>query len=176
VAQVSSRRSSALQAEMGQRRPFRSRRQEAAVALLRTASLVTRAFARLVEPSGLSWPQYNALRIVRGAGTGGIATLAIRQRMIDEGTTITRLLDKLEAAGLIRRERSEPDRRQVLCFVTAEGRRLLDGLDPKIDALDEQVTAGLSETRLMAFLGMLDEIRQANAGRGAPRHAGRAES
>ena len=176
MAQVPSRRTSALQAEMGQRRPFRSRRQEAAVALLRTASLVTRAFARLVEPSGLSWPQYNALRIVRGAGTGGIATLAIRERMIDEGTTITRLLDKLEAAGLIRRERSEPDRRQVLCFVTAEGRRLLDGLDPKVDALDEQVTAGLSETRLRAFLGVLDEIRQANAGRGAPRHAGRAES
>ena len=176
MAQVPSRRTSTLQAEMGQRRPFRSRRQEAAVALLRTASLVTRAFARQVEPSGLSWPQYNALRIVRGAGTGGIATLAIRERMIDEGTTITRLLDKLEAAGLIRRERSEPDRRQVLCFVTAEGRRLLDGLDPKVDALDEQVTAGLSETRLTAFLGLLDEIRQANAGRGAPRHAGRAES
>ena len=78
------------------------------MALLRTASVVTRAFARLVEPSGLSWPQYNALRIVRGAGSGGIATLAIRERMIDEGTTITRLLDKLEAAGLIRRERSRP--------------------------------------------------------------------
>jgi DNA-binding MarR family transcriptional regulator len=175
VARTSSRRVSALQAEMGQRRPFRSRRQEAAVALLRTASVVTRAFARLVEPAGLSWPQYNALRIVRGAGSGGIATLAIRERMIDEGTTITRLLDKLEAAGLIRRERSQPDRRQVLCFVTAEGRRLLDGLDPEVDALDEEVTAGLSEARLAALLGMLDEIRQVNAERGAPRHAARAE-
>lgn len=173
MAQSLSPRTSALQAEMGQRRPFRSRRQEAAVALLRTASVVTRTFARLVEPSGLSWPQYNALRIVRGAGTGGIATLAIRQRMIDEGTTITRLLDKLEAAGLIRRERSQPDRRQVLCFATAEGRRLLDGLDPKVDALDEQVTAGLSEARLTTLIGMLAEIRQANAGRGAPRHAAR---
>ncbi len=168
------RRSSSLQAEMGQRRPFRSKRQEAAVALLRTASVVTRAFARLVEPSGLSWPQYNALRIVRGAGSGGIATLAIRERMIDEGTTITRLLDKLEAAGLIRRERSLPDRRQVLCFVTPEGRRLLDGLDPKVDALDEEVTAALSETRLGAFLDTLDDIRQANAERGAPRHTARA--
>ncbi len=168
------RRSSSLQAEMGQRRPFRSKRQEAAVALLRTASVVTRAFTRLVEPSGLSWPQYNALRIVRGAGSAGIATLAIRERMIDEGTTITRLLDKLEAAGLIRRERSLPDRRQVLCFVTPEGRRLLDGLDPKVDALDEEVTAALSETRLGAFLDTLDDIRQANAERGAPRHTARA--
>lgn len=168
-----SRRSSSLQAEMGQRRPFRSKRQEAAVALLRTASVVTRAFARLVAPSGLSWPQYNALRIVRGAGSGGIATLAIRERMIDEGTTITRLLDKLEAAALIRRERSLPDRRQVLCFVTPEGRRLLDGLDPKVDALDEAVTGELSETRLGAFIDLLDDIRQANAERGAPRHTAR---
>ncbi len=175
MPQTSSRRGSALQAEMGQRRPFRSRRQEAAVALLRTASVVTRAFARLVEPSGLSWPQYNALRIVRGAGSGGIATLAIRERMIDEGTTITRLLDKLETAGLIRRERSEPDRRQVLCFVTADGRRMLDGLDAKVDALDEEVTGGLSEARVATFIGLLDEIRQANAERGAPRHAMRAE-
>jgi DNA-binding MarR family transcriptional regulator len=165
-----------MQAEMGQRRPFRSLQQEAAVALLRTASVVTRAFARLVEPAGLSWPQYNALRIVRGAGSGGIATLAIRERMIDEGTTITRLLDKLEAAGLVRRERSLPDRRQVLCFITPEGRRLLDGLDPKVDALDEAVMAELSEARLETFLALLDEIRHANAERGAPRHAVRAET
>ena len=164
-------RVSALQAEMGQTRPFRSLQQEASVALLRTASVVARAFARLVEPSGLSWPQYNALRIVRGAGSGGIPTLAIRERMIDEGTTITRLLDKLEAAGLIRRERSLPDRRQVLCFVTPAGRRLLDGLDPKVDALDEEVVAGISQARLETFLGLLDEIRRANAERGAPRHA-----
>ena len=164
-------RTSALQAEMGQRRPFRSRHQEAAVGLLRTASVVTRAFARLVEPAGLSWPQYNALRIVRGAGSGGIPTLAIRERMIDEGTTITRLLDKLEGAGLIRRERSQPDRRQVVCHATAEGRRLLDTLDPKVDALDEVVTAGLSPARLETLIGLLDEIRRTSAARGAPRHS-----
>ncbi|HEX6616177.1 MAG TPA: hypothetical protein VF046_07705, partial [Gemmatimonadales bacterium] len=82
-------RTSRLQTEMGQTRPFRTSRQEAVVGLLRTASLVTRAFARIVEPAGLSWAQYNALRVVQGAGSAGIATLAIRQRMIDEGTTIT---------------------------------------------------------------------------------------
>jgi DNA-binding MarR family transcriptional regulator len=160
---------------MGQRRPFKSRNQEAAVALLRTASLVTRAFARLVEPAGLSWAQYNALRIIRGAGRSGIATLAIRERMIDEGTTITRLLDKLEAADLVRRERSEPDRRQVLCHATEAGRRLLDGLDPKVDALDEAVVGFLSPTRLETFVRVLEEIRAVNAERGAARTAARPE-
>jgi len=73
--------------------------------LVRTASIVNRALARVVEPYGLSLAQYNALRIIRGAGSGGIPTLSIRERMIEEGTTITRLLDKLEEAGLIQRER-----------------------------------------------------------------------
>src|ERR671921_535272 len=111
-------RRSAVQAEIGQKSPFRSPQQEATVALLRTASIVSRALARVVEPFGLSNAQYNALRIIRGAGAGGIPTLAIRDRMIEEGTTITRLLDKLEEAGLIRHERSLPDRRQVMCFVS----------------------------------------------------------
>ena len=94
----SRRRASAVQAEIRQSKPFRSPAQEATVALLRTASVVGRAIARVLEPSGLSLAQYNALRIVRGAGAGGIPTLAIRERMIEEGTTITRLLDKLEEA------------------------------------------------------------------------------
>lgn len=107
-----------LQQELQQTRPFRSDAQEAALALLRTASVVSRRFARVVEPQGLSLAQYNVLRILRGAGPDGLPTLAIRDRMIDEGSTVTRLLDKLEAAGLVTRDRSRPDRRQVLCRIT----------------------------------------------------------
>ncbi|HET9799378.1 MAG TPA: MarR family transcriptional regulator, partial [Gemmatimonadaceae bacterium] len=139
---------SRIQSEIRQRRPFRSRGQEATIALLRTASVVSRALARVVEPSGLSLAQYNALRIIRGAGAGGIPTLAIRERMIEEGTTITRLLDKLEDSRLIRRERTVPDRRQVLCYATPEGRRLLDRLDPVVDASDAEAVAALDEKSL----------------------------
>ena len=162
-------RPSRLQLEMGQTRPFQSPRQEAVVGLLRTASVVTRAFARVVEPAGLSWAQYNALRIVQGAGSAGIATLAIRQRMIDEGTTITRLLDKLETAGLLQRERSDPDRRQVLCRITEAGRTLLRELDPQVDALDEELAGGLGPARLQTFVATLDEIRAAAGSRGSAR-------
>jgi MarR family transcriptional regulator, organic hydroperoxide resistance regulator len=164
-------RRSAVQSEIRQSRPFRSLAQEATVTLLRTASVVSRAIARVLEPSGLSLAQYNALRIIRGAGSGGIPTLLIRERMIEEGTTITRLLDKLEAAALIRRERSLPDRRQVICYPTARGKRLLDRLDPLVDAMDEEVVAALDPSRLEELVAMLDTIRSANAERGAPRTA-----
>lgn len=160
-----------VQQEIRQSRPFKSPAQEATIALLRTASVVGRAVARVIEPWGLSLAQYNALRIIRGAGAGGIPTLAIRERMIEEGTTITRLLDKLESSGFIRRERSQPDRRQVICFATAEGRRLLDRIDPEVDAADEAAVSTLSERQLEQFISLLDIVRDANAERGAPRSA-----
>ena len=164
-------RSSAVQSEIRQTKPFRSPAQEATIALLRTASIVSRALGRVVETSGLSLAQYNALRIIRGAGSAGIPTLSIRERMIEEGTTITRLLDKLEDAGLIRRERTIPDRRQVVCFTTDAGRALLDRLDPRVDAADEQAMASLSGAQLDRFIELLDAVRAANAERGAPRTA-----
>lgn len=167
-------RVSAVQREIGQARPFRSLNQEATIALLRTASVVTRAFARVVEPAGLSFAQYNALRIIRGAGAGGIPTLAVRDRMIEEGTTVTRLLDKLEKAGLIRRERSLPDRRQVICHATAAGKQLLGRLDPAVDALDEEAVGFLPAARVEALIDLLDAVRQHNAERGAPRSVARA--
>jgi DNA-binding MarR family transcriptional regulator len=164
-------RASAVQREIKQSRPFRSTAQEATIALLRTASVVHRVFARVLEPWALSLAQYNALRIIRGAGAGGIPTLSIRERMVEEGTTITRILDKLEDAGLVRRERSFPDRRQVLCYATDSGRKLLDTLDPQMDSTDEEVVAVLNETQLEQFIELLDEVRAANAERGAPRTA-----
>jgi DNA-binding MarR family transcriptional regulator len=166
---------SSVQSEIRQSRPFRSKKQEATIALLRTASVVNRALSRVVEPWALSLAQYNALRIIRGAGAGGIATLAIRERMIEEGTTITRILDKLEQSGYIRRERALPDRRQVMCEVTTEGRRLLDKIDPIVDAADEEAMTSLGARELAQFIDALDAVRGANAERGAPRTMVRAE-
>jgi len=166
---------SSVQSEIRQSRPFRSKKQEATIALLRTASVVGRALGRVLEPWGLSLAQYNALRIIRGSGSGGIATLAVRERMIEEGTTITRILDKLEQSGYIRRERALPDRRQVMCEVTADGRRLLDKIDPLVDAADEEAVASLVARDIATLIDLLDTVRAANAERGAPRTMVRAE-
>ena len=160
---------SSVRSEIRQSRPFRSKKQEATIALLRTASVVSRALSRVLEPWSLSLAQYNALRIIRGAGADGIATLAIRERMIEEGTTITRILDRLEESGYIGRERDFPDRRQVKCQVTTDGRRLLDRIDPIVDSADEEAMESLSVRDVEQFVDMLDTIRAANAERGAPR-------
>src|SRR5215218_8271238 len=123
---------SALQAEIVQRRPFHSIKAEVAVGILRTAALLERHFAQVVARTGVTVQQYNVLRILRGAGSDGLPTLVIRDRMIHAAPGITRLLDKLEKAGLARRERTASDRRQVFCYITDQGHAIVDELDEEM--------------------------------------------
>jgi MarR family transcriptional regulator, organic hydroperoxide resistance regulator len=166
-------RPSALQQEIRQRRPFRSRQQEAVLALLRTTDVVRRFLTRIVEPHGITLQQYNVLRILRGAGDEGIPTLAIGERMIEQTPGITRLLDRLEAKGLVCRKRCTEDRRQVLCWLTAPGRELLAGLDGSVDAIDDGALGMLAPAEVDALIGLLDQIRAGHIA-GPPVSAGTA--
>ncbi len=125
VATDSDESAHGLQAEIAQRRPFHSIKAEVTVGILRTAALIERHFAQVVASTGVTVQQYNVLRILRGAGPEGLPTLVIRDRMIHAAPGITRLLDKLEKAGLARRERASPDRRQVFCYITPKGLEVL---------------------------------------------------
>src|SRR6476660_8004207 len=137
------RRSSTLQDEIKQTRPFRSSAEEVVVSVLRTAAVMQRHLAQVVEAHGITIQQYNVLRILRGAGNAGLPTLAIRDRMIEDAAGITRLLDKLERAGYVLRERCTPDRRQVVCRITPTGLSLLSGLDAPVDAVNDSAVRTL---------------------------------
>jgi DNA-binding MarR family transcriptional regulator len=150
------RRSIALQDEIKQTRPFRSSAEEVVVSVLRTAAVMQRHLAQVVETHGVTIQQYNVLRILRGAGEAGLPTLAIRDRMVEEAAGITRLLDKLETGGYVVRERSTPDRRQVLCHITPKGEALITALDGPMDVANQRAGANLDDeerTRLIELLG-----------------------
>lgn len=149
-----------LQDELHQSRPFRSKREECLIAILRTGALVRRPVVKVVEDRGLSLAQYNVLRILRGAGDAGLPTLAIRERMIEEAAGITRLIDKLEASGHVRRERDATDRRQVFCRITEAGLRLLAALTPAVEAATDAGLAHLDDERVDALLALLADVRE----------------
>lgn len=121
--------------------------------------MLNRHLGRLVESCGLSLSQYNVLRILRGAGPEGLPTLAIRDRMIEEGATITRLVDRLETAGLVQRDRTQRDRRQVRCRITEAGLALLAQLDAPIDAADGSAMAGLTPEARRQLIALLAQVR-----------------
>ncbi len=156
-------RATTLQREIKQKRPFRTRAQEAAMGLLRTADVVRRRLAQTVEPHGITLQQYNVLRILKGAHPDPLPTLEIAERMIEEQPGITRLLDRLDAKGLVRRERCADDRRQVHCRITDAGLELLAGLDPVVDAADEASVSTLSPAQLQQLIRLLEVVRSDGA-------------
>jgi len=133
------------------------------MALLRTADVVRRYIARVLEPFGITPQQFNVLRILRGAGPEGIPTLTIAERMIEEAPGITRLLDRLEAKGLVRRQRCPEDRRQVLCHATPEGLDLLGRIDGSMNEADEGALGTLSDQDKAQLIRLLDAVRASHA-------------
>lgn len=146
--------------EIKQTRPFRSKAQEAFVAVLRTANALRRRAEDAVRTEGLTLPQYNVLRILRGA-RAPLPTMEIADRMVEDTPGITRLVNHLEEGGFIRREQWPGDRRQVLCQITPAGLRLLEQLDPLIDAVDDATTGTLTEQEVDELLAHLTTIREA---------------
>ncbi len=108
--------------------------QQALVSLFRTTDAVRRALAAVLEPHGLTGQQYNVLRILRGAHPDPLPVMEVAERMMEQTPGITRLLDRLEAKGLVVRVRCREDRRQVHCSVTEAGLALLAGLDEPVPA------------------------------------------
>ena len=144
--------------EIKQTRPFRSRSQEALIALLRTANVVVRKVDAISQAEGVSYQQYNVLRILRGA-KGPLPTMEIAERMVEQTPGITRHVNNLENNGFIRREQWAGDRRQVLCQITPAGLRVLERLEEPMTELDDSVGAGLTPEQLEALIEALDVIR-----------------
>jgi hypothetical protein len=139
-------KTSALSEELKQTRPFHSTAHEALLSVLRTAAVVQRVTAQVVELSGITVQQYNVLRILRGAGDAGLPTLAIRDRMIEEAAGITRLLDKL------------------LCQITPAGLALLAALDAPMEAMTESAFSTLNEAEKASLVELLGAVRVACRG------------
>jgi DNA-binding MarR family transcriptional regulator len=149
-----------LREEIRQSKPFDSPAQEAILALYRTSDMLRRRFTQIVEPHGISLQQYNVLRILRGAGKAGTPTLDIADRMIEMTPGVTRLLDKLETKRLVLRERCPEDRRQVLCWITDPGLRLLAELDKPLAAAGVKSMEPLPAAEQQALIRTLEKIRE----------------
>lgn len=148
-----------LRSELKQRKPFESLEQEAYLNLQRTADALARRLADLFRESGLSPNQYNVLRILRGSRDEGLACGEIGDRMITRDPDITRLLDRLEHRGQVRRARGREDRRVVKVFITAAGLRMLKKLDGPVARFHREQLGGMGEARLRLLSELLEEAR-----------------
>ena len=130
--------------------------------LLSTADRIKSAFETVCTPFELTGQQYNVLRILRGAEPEGLATLTIAERVIERTPGITRMIDRLEAKGLVGREIRPHDRRCVYCRITKKGLKLLKLLDEPVNDFNQRAFAALSDGEIEKLVAVLSKIRESH--------------
>jgi DNA-binding MarR family transcriptional regulator len=147
-----------LAEELGKRNPFDSPAQEAMLNLARTSAVLSSEAEHLLKEHGLSGPQYNALRILRGEAQP-MQVYQIAERMVTPQTDITRLVDRLEKSGLVRRERCGEDRRVVWVTLTTAGKSIVKKIDRPIAELHDRQFQHLSQRDLKTLNELLFRVR-----------------
>ena len=148
-----------LRAEIQQARPFESPAQEAFLNLVRTAATLEHAFEDGLKRYRVTATQYNVLRILRGAGEGGLCRNEVNARMIAPVPDATRLLDRLEARGYVERHREADDRRFVTARISGAGLELLERMERPVAELHEAQLGHLSAPELRQLIALLERAR-----------------
>lgn len=148
-----------LQKELKQTKPFVSREEEVFLSIQRTAEMLWWRVNETLKEAELTPTQYNALRILRGAGESGASCSEISERLVTKDSDITRLLERLETRGLISREREAKDRRIIITRITGKGLRILASLDAPIAQCHRRQLGRLKAEQLASLSELLEAVR-----------------
>ena len=137
---------------------FQSPYQEAMLNLMVANAHLKKDLESLCVPFGVTYVQYNVLRILRGVYPEGHARYEISRRMVYQAPDVTRLLDKLAVKGYIKRAPGLEDKRQSVSMITENGLKLLEVMDPVIDNFDASLGDVLSEEESQTLSALLEKI------------------
>jgi DNA-binding MarR family transcriptional regulator len=126
--------------------------------LLLAADHLLRGEIEVLRVADLTFPQYNVLRILRGARPETLSCGAISERMLNRDSDLTRLLDKLEERGLAQRLRDAQDRRIVTATITAAGLQLLRKLDGPVERVHRDQLKHMTPKQLETLLDLADQV------------------
>jgi DNA-binding MarR family transcriptional regulator len=134
------------------------------LAVVRASEQLQGSVAEMLKEHGLTATQYNAMRILRGAGRDGLACSEIGERMLNRDPDITRLLGRLEARGLVARRRERKDRRVIISCISPAGLDLLRTLDAPVRQFHSRTLGHLGPVRLRSLIRLLDAVRKPGGG------------
>lgn len=149
-----------LEKELKKKRGFDSLPQAVVIGMLRTCDQFQYRLGQLFRQYGLTQPQYNVLRILRGEG-GPLPSLEVAERLVTMVPAITSLIDKLEQRGLVSRRRCTRDRRVWYVSLTDAGAALLEELDEPVLNLHQTLCSGLSKRDCEQLVELMEKARAA---------------
>ncbi len=132
--------------------------QQVYLSLFSTHEALLFEFKVLLKEHGISEPQYNVLRILRG-NAKPLQVYRVAERMLTREPDITRLFDRLVRAELVERTRCEADRRVVWVSLTTKGRKLVNELDRPVMTLHRKQLGRLGVRKLRLLSELLEEAQ-----------------
>ncbi len=126
--------------------------------LARTGLLLDALQRECLEPHGLAFAEYSVLRILQGEPRRRLSPSRLAERIVRTTGAVTKLVDRLEGAGLVERRPDESDGRAVQVQLTAAGARLANAASRAYTAGRERVLARLSEGEVRATMASLDRL------------------
>jgi DNA-binding MarR family transcriptional regulator len=128
---------------------------------LRTAAAhVERALAWALEPFGVTTAQYELLQVIERHGKSGAGCSELGKHLAAPGPDVTRMLDRLDNAGLVARKRDQNDRRVVHTALTEKGEELLRAAAPAVREAELAVFDGLADSERAQLATLLQGVRR----------------
>ncbi|MFY0686128.1 MAG: MarR family transcriptional regulator [Cyclobacteriaceae bacterium] len=137
---------------------FRNEYVRAVINLLYTSNKLQQSHAAILKPYGITTPQFNILRILKGQHPNPSTVNLLIERMLDKSSNASRIVDKLESKGLVERRQCKSDRRAVDVYISQEGLDLLEKIDLDVDHFQNEVR-NLNEEESRQLNQLLDKIR-----------------
>lgn len=131
-------------------------REEALLNVRVAVNFIDRRFENIVNKYGITSTQYNVLRILKGVYPEGHPRGEIMNRMIERAPDITRLIDRLEMQGLVKRDRIKEDRRQSITKITEKGIEIVNNIQPVLEVEIDSLTKKLNKQQCY-LLSVLSE-------------------
>lgn len=138
---------------------FKNEQHRVAVNLIYTSNWMIGSQALMLKRHGLTVPQYNVLRILRGQHPNPIRVNDIIERMLDKMSNASRLVDKLVEKKLVLRSACSADRRAVDVVIGKAGLDLLKRLDPIQDEFMNNLSSNLNVEETQTLSNLLDKMR-----------------
>lgn len=136
---------------------FRSTYHRSRANILYTAIWLNEYVRKFMEQYGLTPQQHNILRIVYNSDKP-MNVLQIRDRMFEKLSDASRLIDRLEAKGLLKKKKSTSDKRLVEITLTEDGKLLTEKIAAAILQLDEPLK-GLNQVEADTLSDLLEKMR-----------------
>lgn len=137
---------------------FNTAQEKALVNIIFTSNAIQDSFKKALKEHGISLPQYNVLRILKGRKDGHATCGDLKDVMLDKNPDVTRLCDKLVEKKLIVRNFNKTNRRQILLKISDLGLKTLEEIYPLFGSVHNQLK-DLKESDLLHLSDTLDSIR-----------------